>query len=640
MPQPDTQEPIHRLVQRAAARFAAEPAIEWRDRSVTYAELQGRANELAARLAACGVTGGDLVAVLAPTAPDMIASMLAIFQAGGAFVPLDLYSPATRIEAAVAEARPRYWLVAEDQMDLLRRLEQEVGLDARTVVLEASASGAVPASPGVERDFGPDAFCYVYFTSGSTGRPKAIAGRMPGIGHFIRWEIETFGLDRPGLRVSQLNSPSFDAFLRDAFVPLVVGGTVCAPPAPDIVLDGGQLVEWISRSRLDLLHCTPSLFRQILAQDLTPAHFPELRHVLMAGEPLLSTDVRRWREVFGDRIELVNLYGTSETTMAKLFHRIGPEDVHAVVVPAGKPIPGAQVAVLDDRQRPCPPGKMGEIYIRTPFRTLGYLNQPELTREVFVPNPLTGDAADLVHRTGDLGRTREDGSLEVIGRRDQQVKVRGVRVEIAPIEDLLRSQEEVADVAVIDRSDAHGNTFLCAYLVLKTKIGPEVLIDRLRPRLAEAMVPSAWVVLETLPRTLSGKVDRRALPDPARLGRQLGGELVPPRTPLEERLCELFREVLNIPEVGIRDNFFMIGGHSLLVAQLLARTRRDLGVEVSLQTFFEAPTVEGMAVAVAQAGAVSADPGELEKLIAGLEGMSDEEVRRLFAEEEAAEAAE
>jgi amino acid adenylation domain-containing protein len=639
MPQSDAQEPVHRLVRRAAARFAAEPAIEWRGGQVTYAELQGRADSLAARLAAAGVDGGDLVAVLAPTAPGMIASMLAVFQAGGAFVPLDAHSPATRIEAAVAEVRPRFWLVAEDQVDLLRRLEQEVGFTARAVVLEEPAAGA-PAAPGVEKDLGPDAFCYVYFTSGSTGRPKAIAGRMQGIDHFIRWEIDTFGLDRPGLRVSQLNSPAFDAFLRDAFVPLAVGGTVCAPPAPDVVLDGARLVEWIDHSRLDLLHCTPSLFRLILAQELTPGHFAELRHVLMAGEPLLSADVRRWREVFGDRIELVNLYGTSETTMAKLVHRIGPEDALAAVVPAGRPIPGADIMVLDDRLRPCPPGKMGEIYIRTPFRTLGYLGQPELTQEVFVPNPLTGDAGDIVHKTGDLGRLRDDGCLEVIGRRDQQVKVRGVRVEIGPVEDLLRSYDEVADVAVIDRTDAHGNTFLCAYLVLKKAVSPGVWSDRLRRHLPDAGMPSAWVVLDELPRTLSGKIDRRALPEPARLGRQLGGELVPPRTPLEERLCELFREVLNVPEVGIHDNFFTMGGHSLLVAQLLARTRREFGVEISLQTFFQAPTVADVAVAVAQAGAVSADPDELEKLVAGLEGMSDEEVRRLFAEEEAPEVAE
>jgi hypothetical protein len=294
-------------------------------------------------------------------------------------------------------------------------------------------------------------------------------------------------------------------------------------------------------------------------------------------------------------------------------------------------MPGARAVVLDDRQRPCPPGKMGEIYIRTPYRTLGYLGQPELTREVFVPNPLSGAADDIVYRTGDLGRMREDGTFEIIGRRDQQVKVRGVRVEIAPIEDLLRSQAGVADAAVIDRADRQGNTILCAYLVLQGAVDPAALGEVLRARLPEAMVPSAWVVLDALPRTLSGKVDRRALPEPGRLEGLLGREMVAPRTPVEERLCALFREVLGLPEIGVLDDFFALGGHSLLVAQLLARIRRDLGAEVSLQTFFAAPNVAGTAVALAQSRALRADPAEMAKLIADLENLSDAEVRGLLA---------
>jgi amino acid adenylation domain-containing protein len=505
-----------------------------------------------------------------------------------------------------------------------------VGFTARPVVLETAFGAHGEESVAPEIDLDPDALSYVYFTSGSTGRPKAIAGRLKAIDHFIRWEIETFGLE-PGVRVSQLTSPAFDAFLRDAFVPLAAGGTVCPPPSRDFVLDGGRLVEWIDGSGLNLVHCTPSLFRLILAQDLNADRFPALRHVLLAGEPLLPADVRRWHAVFGERIQLVNLYGPSETTMVKLFHRVRPEDAAAAMVPIGKPMPGTRAVVLDEKQRPCPPGKMGEIYIRTPYRTLGYLNQPELTREVFVRNPLSDVADDIVYKTGDLGRVREDGSFEIIGRRDQQVKVRGVRVEIAPIEDLLRSQAGVADAAVVDRADAQGNTFLCAYLVLKGEVDATGFGELLRSRLPEAMVPSAWVVLESLPRTLNGKLDRRALPEPGRLDGRLGRELVAPRTPVEERLCQLFREVLSTSEVGIFDDFFAMGGHSLLVAQLLARTRREFGAEVSLHTFFQAPNVAGMAVALAQARVSRADPDEMAKLIANLENLSDEEIHGLLA---------
>ncbi len=627
-----THEPIHRLVQRAGRRFGDAPAIEWGDRRITHGELDRRVGNLAAALTAAGSVRGDLVAVLATASADMIAAMLAVLRAGGAFVPLDLNSPATRLEAAVAAVRPRFWLVAEECRDVLRRLESEVGFTAKALVLEEHADGPAEEMRGAapEIDLDPEALSYVYFTSGSTGTPKAIAGRLKAIDHFIRWEIETFGLG-PGVRVSQLTSPAFDAFLRDAFVPLAAGGTVCPPPSREIVLDGGRLVQWIDRARLNLVHCTPSLFRLILAQDLDAGSFPALRHVLMAGEPLLPADVRRWRAVFGDRIELVNLYGPSETTMVKLFHRVTPADANATVVPIGRPMAGARAVVLDDRQRPCPPGKMGEIYIRTPYRTLGYLNQPELTREVFVRNPLSDAADDIVYRTGDLGRVREDGSFEIIGRRDQQVKVRGVRVEIAPIEELLRSQAGIADAAVIDRTDSQGNIFLCAYLVLRGEVDAAGFGELLRSRLPEVMVPSAWVILESLPRTLNGKLDRRALPEPGRLDSRLGRELVAPRTPVEARLCQLFREVLGTSEVGVLDDFFAMGGHSLLVAQLLARTRREFGSEVSLQTFFEAPTVAGMALALAQATALRADPDEMAKLVASLENLSEEDIQGLLA---------
>ncbi|HSL81447.1 MAG TPA: non-ribosomal peptide synthetase, partial [Thermoanaerobaculia bacterium] len=487
------------------------------------------------------------------------------------------------------------------------------------------------AAPPVPVDLDPDALAYVVFTSGSTGRPKAIAGRLKAIDHFVRWEIETLAL-APGARVSQLTSPAFDAILRDLFVPLAAGGTICVPPGRDLVLDGARLADWIDRSGVQVVHCTPSLFRLILAQELASERFPHLRHVLLAGETLLPADVRRWQGVFGTRIELVNLYGPSETTMVKLFHRVGAEDAHAAVVPVGRPMPGARAVVLDDQHRPCPPGKLGEIYIRTPYRTLGYLGRPELTREVFVPNPLGEDPEDVVYRTGDLGRLREDGAFEVIGRRDGQVKVRGVRVEIAPVEELLRSQEGVADVAVVDRTDAQGNTFLCAYLVVHGTVDPAGLGRVLRAHLPEVMVPSAWVLLDELPRTLSGKIDRRALPEPGRPGGRLGHEPAPPRNHTEERLCTLFCRVLGLPEVGIHDDFFALGGHSLLVAQLLARARREFGVEIPLETFFEAPTVAGTAVAIAQAKALRADPEEMTKLIADLERLSDEEVRRLTTE--------
>lgn len=594
-------EAIHQIFQRTADRSADRIAIESGGRSIHYRELAQRANGLATTLLACGAQRGSLVALLASRTEDVVAGILGTLQAGCAFVPLDRRSPAVRLESIVAEVEPRFWLVSPDLGDLADRLRHETGSAGEVIPLGEGGvcSDRAPAVP--EPD--PDSLCYVFFTSGSTGRPKGIAGRLKAIDHFIRWEIETFGIDE-SCRGSQLTSPAFDAVLRDIFVPLAAGGTMVAPASPEIVLDGARLVDWIDRERLTLVHCTPTVFRSLLRQDLTPDHFPALRHVFLAGEPLLPADVRRWSAVFGDRIELVNLYGPSETTMTKLFYRVRPGDGDLRVIPVGQPMPGAQVIVLDEEKAPCLPGRVGEIVLRTPYRTLGYLNQPDLTAAVFVQNPFSDRPDDLIYLTGDLGRLRGDGLLEVLGRRDQQVKVRGVRVEIAPIEEALRSHPAVLEAAVIDRPDAQGDKLLCAYLVLGDSASDGWDANRFREylseRLPEAMIPSAFLRLETLPRTLTGKLDRGALPDPGRLGERLSSERVAPRTPLEEKLAALFLEVLGVPDVGIRESFFSLGGHSLLAAQLLARIRAELGVEVPLGMVFQQATVEALAAEVSR----------------------------------------
>jgi amino acid adenylation domain-containing protein len=589
--------PVHEMFRLSAERFADRAAIEWEGHRVSYRQLESQAARLAQRLRDAGAERGSLVAIVASRTADVIAAMLAVLHAGCAFVPIDLRFPAATLPSVVAEAGPRLWLVGEGEAGALEQLQREHGFAATVLTIEEGwicdrGEDLRLAPPAEEGD--PDALSYVYFTSGSTGRPKGIMGRLQAIDHFIRWEMETFGVGE-GTRVSQLTSPAFDAFLRDAFTPLAAGGIVCAPAGRDSILDGNQLAAWIEDQGVEILHCTPTLFRLILGQELAPESLPALRWVLLAGEPLLPSDVRRWHDLFAERIRLVNLYGPSETTMVKLFHIVRPEDGHARTVPIGRPMPGARVAVVDEKGKPCPPGKLGEIYIRTRYRSLGYLNRPDLTAESFVQNPLSDRPDDIIYKTGDLGRLQEDGTLECVGRRDTQVKVRGVRVEIAPIEDLLRTEESVADVAVVDRVDTQGNKFLCAYVVPRGELDPAALAGALRAKLPDSAVPSAFVTLETLPRTLSGKVDRRALPNPGQAGGQIGGEHAAPRTPVEAALCRIFSDLLAIPQMGIQASFFELGGHSVLATMLLSRIRSVLGVEVPLREVFRTPAVEGLA---------------------------------------------
>lgn len=600
-----SREYIHDWFSRMAASSPADTiAIEAADRTLTYDALERASNRLANFLLASGAPRGTAVAILTEDVTQVLTAILAALKAGLVFVPLDPRTPARRLRALADETSLR-WFVA-DAKAAPAIAAMTAGGPAPRVVFVDEVPGSLP--DGIEPVRGYDAFtatdrpsveraaddaCYIYFTSGSTGRPKGISGRLKALDHYIRWETTTFGLGADA-RVSQLTTPSFDASLRDFFAPLAAGGTVCVPP-PGTVLDAEQLVAWIDRQRITVVHCVPSVFRSILNEPLDATRFPALRHVLMAGEAILPADARKWFDIFGDRVQLVNLYGPSETTMTKFVHMLTPADADRRLIPIGKPMPGASAIVVDERGQPCPAGVVGEIYIRTPYRSLGYVNQPELTAAAFIPNPFGNDPADLVYKTGDLGRTLKDGTFELLGRRDFQVKVRGERIELGAIETVLRGHEAIADVAVVDRDDAAGSKYLCAYLVTRRDIPVADLRDHLAAELSAAMIPSAFVVLDAIPRLINGKVDRAALPVPDRDQARAAIAVEAPRNDVERRLAELFAEVLGVSRVGIHESFFDLGGHSLLATQLVSRIRRAFEIALPVRALFEAPTVAGIA---------------------------------------------
>jgi amino acid adenylation domain-containing protein len=578
---PSGHAPVHELVAGVASRHPDRTAIEAGGRRVAYAELEAHANGLAAQLLAEGTPRGTLVAVLAEDPLLVIPALLAILKAGLVFVPLDPGLPERRLARMLGEVAPGWLLVEPGLAGLAERLaaagtaDPPAGSRPRVSVLDEDAAAPAGAPPAVTTQ--PDDPCYVYFTSGSTGSPKGIVGRRKGLDHFVRWEIATLGIEA-GTRVSQLTIPTHDPFLRDVFVPLCAGGTVCVPPEPTARLEPGRLVAWLDRHDVHLVHSVPSLLRVLLGERLRPELFPGLRWMLLAGEPLLPADVRRFRAIFGDRVELVNLYGPTETTLAKLFHRVRPEDLERPVIPIGRPIGGAKAVVVDESRGICPPGVAGEIYIRTPFRSLGYLGRPDLTREVFVPNPFSSDPDDVVYKTGDLGRVRDDGAIEFLGRIDHQVKIRGIRVEPAETESALREHEQVHDAVVVAREDGAGGTSLCAYVVTAGRPAPGALRGLLAQSLPEVMIPTAFVLLDRLPRTPTGKVDRASLPPPPEEQRRF----LAPRTPTEELLAVLWQQLLGRDRVGADDDFFALGGHSLLALQVLSRVRERFGVEIAL----------------------------------------------------------
>ncbi|HTF70563.1 MAG TPA: condensation domain-containing protein, partial [Edaphobacter sp.] len=428
---------------------------------------------------------------------------------------------------------------------------------------------------------------------GSTGFPKAIAGRLRGIDHFVSWEIKTFGLTL-GTRVSQLISPMFDAVLRDIFAPLCAGGTICLPPHQKTIMGGFDLGRWLVEQKINLVHIVPSMFRMMMDQHDPDIRFDSLEYVLMSGERVLPADVKKWYSL-GSAARLVNLYGPSETTMTKFVYFINSDDQFRRTVPIGKPIDGAKAIVVDNSQFACPNGTVGEIYIRTPYRSLGYYRQPELTDSVFVPNPFSKDSGDIVYKTGDLARILEDGNFEFVGRKDDQVKVRGVRIELGEIETALAACESVAQAVVADHVDAKGNKFLCAYIIARRDASAGEIRKQLRTTLPEYMMPNSYKLLNEFPLTLTGKIDRGALPKPDVMSVR---EYLAPRTPIEEVLARIWASVLGVERIGIRENFFECGGHSLSATQLSVRVRKVFQTEVPLRWLLEWGTIEAMASAI------------------------------------------
>ncbi|HET8890742.1 MAG TPA: non-ribosomal peptide synthase/polyketide synthase, partial [Candidatus Angelobacter sp.] len=566
-------------------------AVEHGSQRLTYQEFRRQTDAIEASLIKAGAKTGDLVLIFSEERLKLIASMVGILKAGCGFVPMLPSLPDQRIAAMLAQCRPVWAIVDAGLGSRFEQLKHDSGQQVHEVVI-TDHSGAEQPRPSRSRS--GDELSYIFFTSGSTGTPKAIAGRLKGINHFIHWQIQEFGIGSES-RVAQLTSPMFDPLLRDVFVPLCSGGTLCIPSDPDLVLSGAELGQWLEQERITLMHTVPSIFRLMVSQ-CRGRNFASLKNVLLAGEVVLPTDISNWHALVGPQgARLINLYGPSETTMVKFLYAVNEGDQWRRSVPIGKPIGGATAIVLDESGNICPTGIAGEIYIRTPYRSLGYYQQPELTGRVFVPNPLGNDQQDIVYRTGDLARLLEDGNFALVGRRDHQVKVRGVRIELGEIEAALGECEGVGSAVVVARESDQGEKKLAGYVVARdgAAIDSRDLRAALKKRLPDAMIPAVFVVLKEMPLTSNGKVDRMALPEPELS--QGGQDYVAPRTAEEEILCGIWAETLKLRQVGIEDNFFEIGGHSLLVTQVIARIRGMFGVELPLRTLFEHPTVERIA---------------------------------------------
>ncbi|MFB6894236.1 amino acid adenylation domain-containing protein, partial [Kitasatospora sp. NPDC056327] len=559
------------LFARQVARTPDAVAVVCGDTEFTYAQLDARANGLAHRLLAEGVGAEDAVAVLMERSADLVVALLAVLKAGACYVPLDARYPLTHRRTITTETGAT--VVLTDTA--LHHQATELGLTVSTTDGEAS-----PDAPQVnchERQL-----AYVMYTSGSTGRPKGVA--------VTHHDITTLTNDHRYTSTATervlLHSPhSFDASTFELWVPLLNGGTtIVAPPGE---MTATSLARSIARHRVSRLFLTIGLFTLFADED--PACFSGLREVWTGGDVVSPVAVARVREACPDTL-VVNVYGPTETTTFATAHPVADT---SEALPIGGPLDGMRAYVLDARLQPVPAGVAGDLYLAGHGLARGYLARPALTAERFTADP-HGTPGERMYRTGDLARWNEQGELEYAGRADQQIKLRGFRIEPGEIEAALAAHPAVGQAHVLLREDTPGDKRLIGYLVPAcSPDGLDVTDVRaaLSAALPEYMVPAGFVVLDALPLTPNGKLDRNALPAPDHT--PLTGRT--PRTPQEEVLCEIFAQVLGLPRIGIDDSFFDLGGHSLLATRLASRIRTALGVELPIRVLFEAPTVATLA---------------------------------------------
>ncbi len=577
-------EPLSRWLAAPARRRPDAVAVVCGERRLSHGELRRRSVALARRLRVLGVGEEVLVGVFLEPSPELVVALVAILEAGGVYVPLDPELPPRRLGALLEDTSLRLVLTR-------RMLRPRLPVTAAGVLcLDRLPSRA--AAPSPDRHRSADALAYAIYTSGSTGRPKGVLIGARGLEVFLRAIVELHELG-PADTTLQLASCGFDISIRELLAPLLAGARLALVERA-AVRDPGLLLEAVRRHRVTcLLGLVPAVLEGLV--DTAPAggRLDTLRLLAMGGDRLPADLAARARGLLASGGRVVNQYGPTECTGTAAAWVSTPGD--PATVPLGRPHPHRALHVLDHRLSPAAIGVTGEICAGGAGVGRGYLRRPALTAAVFVPDPFSRRPGERLYRTGDLGRHRGDGALEFRGRRDLQLKIRGVRVEAGEIEQVLRRHPAVREAAVRPWGDDPRRLRLVAYVTGPEPAAEGSLRAFLRERLSEPMMPAAFVYLEALPRTLRGKLDRAALPPPEVARPDLGGAPLPPRTETERRIAEVWRSALSLEEVGIEDNFFDLGGHSLLLVTVRAGLRRRLGRELAILDLFRYPTIAALA---------------------------------------------
>ncbi|MER6029504.1 amino acid adenylation domain-containing protein [Streptomyces sp. NPDC001851] len=590
------------LFERQATATPQAVALVCGETEMTYAELNARANRLARFLRERGVGPEVLVGLCLRRGPEMLVGLLAVLKAGGACVPMDPETPPERLRYILDQSAVLLTVTQSDLAGSLLAGEPVVRVDADHDEIEAHPGGNLPGGAG------PDHLMYVIYTSGSTGRPKGVMMTHRPILNLVSWQLRRTSAHGPTLQFAAIN---FDISFQELFTSWAAGERVVLPVEEER-RDPEQLLALMAEHGVRRFHCPPPVLEQVAAAAArgSGAHtaLPPLSEIVPAGEQLrLGAELR----TLLDRLPGVavdNQYGPTEAHVVTAFRMTGDTAGWPDSPPVGTPIANVRVYLLDGNLEPVPPGLPGEVYVAGPCLSRGYLRRPDLTARAFLPDPFAGEPGDRMYRTGDQARRREDGTLEYLGRTDFQVKIRGYRIEPEEVEASLAELPGVVRAIVTVTAAAAGGQQLVAYAQTApgSPLGADDLIAGLRRRLPAYMIPAALVVLDELPLSVSGKVDRSRLPRPVANAE----DYVAPRDEAERAVAEIWRRALKVERVGLRDNFFELGGHSLAVPQVVYRVREHFGIDLPLRTMFDQPVLEDFAAAAREAGHGVAEPAK------------------------------
>lgn len=604
------QKCAHRLFEEQAARSPDAIAVVFGQHRLSYRELNERSNRLAHHLRRQGVGPEVLAGVCLARSPELVVALLALWKAGGAYVPLDPAYPPERLSFMAQDSGAS--LVISDRS--LQHLFPSVA--PRLLCIDAQARDIErenPANPQGEARLSE--LAYVMYTSGSTGRPKGAMILHRGLTNYLWWAIGAYAL-KPGASVPVHTSISFDLTVTSLYPALLCGAQVELLPED---IGAQNLLDALRRARRGLVKITPAHLELLNAQLGSEEIAGMTDAFVIGGENLPAESLRSWRSR-SPGTRLINEYGPTETVVGCCVHEVSGEDPANGPVPIGRPIANTRLYVLDAALQPVRPGVPGELFIGGVGVARGYLNRPDLTREKFVPDTFSGEPEARLYRTGDLARYRADGVLEYIGRVDDQVKVRGYRIELGEIEQTLAAHPDVQSCVVLAREDTPGSRQLVGYAIPRaaTALTVQALQEYLRARLPEYMTPAKFVLLEAFPLTHNGKVDRKALPPPAAHVENPANCAAATLSSTQNRLCAIWRELLEAEHVDIRQDVFDLGAHSLMAVKAVSRIRDAFKVDLQLRNLFESPSVAAQAEVIERllwaAGGGHAEEGQREEI--------------------------